>query len=387
MSAKEALKLAKEKFLLLPDIQREYVWSMEDIEKLFESIIDGYPIGSCIFWKTNKKTINEEKPNLYYFLREHELYKSKNEEAPEIFGEEGDYYIVLDGQQRITSLNIALYGSYTEFRGGRGRRWADPRNWIKRELYYDLDYYSRELTEIDDERTPKHFNFLSEEETQSGHFYKVKNLLQFDDSNELLRELINQSYNREIQDDLVKLFSRIHSSGSDRLIHYYCISENKYDQALNIFVRVNSTGRKLSKSDLLFSTLIDGWREGKENFENILKSVNSRGDGFNFSRDYLMRLLLVLVDAPTNLKIESFDRRTRNRIRDEWNNLSQAFSYMVDALVSIGLSDRFLSSYNVTMPLVYFIYKGGSLKTDEAKQETRKFLSVSMAKGLFGTES
>lgn len=89
MSAKEALKLAKDKFLLLPDIQREYVWSMEDIEKLFESIIDGYPIGSCIFWKTNKKIINEEKPNLYFFLREHELYKSKNEKAPEIFGEEG----------------------------------------------------------------------------------------------------------------------------------------------------------------------------------------------------------------------------------------------------------------------------------------------------------
>ena len=33
MSAKEALKLAKDKFLLLPDIQREYVWSMDDIEK------------------------------------------------------------------------------------------------------------------------------------------------------------------------------------------------------------------------------------------------------------------------------------------------------------------------------------------------------------------
>lgn len=44
MSAKEALKLAKDKYLLLPDIQREYVWSMESIEKLFESIVDGYPI-------------------------------------------------------------------------------------------------------------------------------------------------------------------------------------------------------------------------------------------------------------------------------------------------------------------------------------------------------
>jgi uncharacterized protein with ParB-like and HNH nuclease domain len=56
MSALYALKLADQHFLLLPDIQREYVWKMEDIEKLFDSIVDGYPIGSCIFWKTNKKT-------------------------------------------------------------------------------------------------------------------------------------------------------------------------------------------------------------------------------------------------------------------------------------------------------------------------------------------
>ncbi len=70
---------------------------------------------------------------------------------------------------------------------------------------------------------------------------------------------------------------------------------------------INSTGRELSKSDMLFSTLIDGWKEGKESIENTLKSANSKGDGFNFSRDYLMLLLLVLVDAPTNLEIESLD--------------------------------------------------------------------------------
>ena len=140
MSAKEALKLAKDKYLLLPDIQREYVWSMEDIEKLFESIVDGYPIGSCIFWKTNKKTLNAEKPNLYFFLREFKREESKNEKASEVFGEEGDYYIVLDGQQRITSLNIALYGSYTCYKGGRGRSKSDPKYWITRELYSNLDY-------------------------------------------------------------------------------------------------------------------------------------------------------------------------------------------------------------------------------------------------------
>ena len=63
MSALTALKYAKNRNLLLPDIQREYVWEIDEIEKLFESIVDDYPIGSCIFWKTNKKTINSEKPN------------------------------------------------------------------------------------------------------------------------------------------------------------------------------------------------------------------------------------------------------------------------------------------------------------------------------------
>lgn len=388
MSAKEALKLAKDRFLLLPDIQREYVWSMEDIEKLFDSIVDGYPIGSCIFWKTNKKTINDEKPNLYYFLREFKSGESKNEKAPEVFGEEGDYYIVLDGQQRVTSLNIALFGSYTSFKGGRGRSKADPKFWIKRELYYNIDFYQKEQDEEnDDENPPKRFCFLTDEDAKRGKFYKVKNLLAFDDSNALLRQLIKDDYEEEVQNDLSKLFSRIHSSSTDGLIHYYCISENSYDEALDIFVRVNSTGRKLSKSDLLFSTLIDGWKDGKENIENLLKSANNKGDSFNFTRDYLMRLLLVLVDAPTNLKIKSFDKKAIQKIRDEWAKLSKAFIDMVDMLVSIGLSDGFLTSYNATMPLVYYLYKGGTIGTDDAKKEARKFLSISMANRLFGVAS
>lgn len=387
MSAKKALELAKNRFLLIPDIQREYVWNMDDIEMLFDSIVDGYPIGSCIFWKTNRRIINEEKPNLYYFLREFEIGRSKNEKAPDVFGEEGDYYIVLDGQQRITSLNIALYGSYKSFKGGRGRSKADPKFWTKYELYYNVDYNKMKQEEEDDEKPAKRFCFLSNDDVKSKLYFKVKRILEFEDSNSLIRDLISKGYAKEIQDDLTKLYKRIDTSNTDSLVHYYCISENTYDEALNIFVRVNSTGRKLSKSDLLFSTLIDGWKEGKENIENTLKSVNSKGDGFNFTRDYLMRLMLVLVDAPTNLKIESFNISTITRIRNDWNNLSEALIHMVDTLVSIGFSDGFLTSYNATIPLAYYIYKGGSIVTNFDKKEVRKFLSISMAKNLFGVAS
>lgn len=388
MSAKEALKLARAQFLLLPDIQREYVWKMEDIEKMFESIVDGYPIGSCIFWKTNRQTINHEKPNLYFFLRDYVDGKSKNEKAPDVLGDDGDYYIVLDGQQRVTSLNIALYGSYTCYRGGRGYKWDNPNNWFKHELYYNLDFYRFDVDgERDDEKPPKRFCFLTETEASKGNFFKVKEIMAYNDDKEFLDYLIVKGYDSRIRKDLHKLYKRITYPSDGGLIHYYCISENTYDEALNIFVRVNSTGKKLSKSDLLFSTLIDGWKDGKESIERTIDTANKLGDGFKFNRDYLMRLMLVLVDAPTNLKIESFNKTTVQKIRESWNDLSKAFTKTAEILASIGLSDAYLTSYNATMPLVYYIYKGGAVKDDNDKSEVRKFLSISMAKRLFGVAS
>lgn len=389
MSVIEALKHVKDSNMLLPDIQRKFVWKPTDIEYLFESVVDGYPIGSCIMWKTSRKNLNKAQPNLYYFLREYSKDKSENEKAPEVFSDETDYYIVLDGQQRITSFNIALFGSYETFRGGRGYSTTDPKNWLTRELYYNLDFYNRNEEDEDDENPKKRFSFLTVDEAKSGNWYKIKQLIAFDDIEPYLVDLINKGYSQEVRHDLSILFQRINASSNNGLIHYYCIVENDYDEALDIFVRVNSTGEKLSKSDLIFSTLIDGWKEGKENIDNLLKTMNSKCKGgyFYFNRDYLMRLALVLVDAATNLKIQSLTKKTILEIRNNWGNIESAAEKMAKVISEVGLSDATLTSYNATMPLVYFLYKGGKLDSADAKKEVRKFLSVSMAKRLFGVAS
>lgn len=369
MSALDALRYAENHTLLLPDIQREYVWEYQEIERLFESIVDEYPIGSCIFWKTNRATINKEKPNLYYFLREFERWKTKNEKAPEVFSNESDYYIVLDGQQRITSLNIALYGSYTYYKGGRGHAWDNPKSWLTKELYYNLDYHAASNEEEDDENPRKRFVFLTKEDAETGHYYKIKNLLAYDKLQWFVVALSQVTTDAKVIDDLSMLFERLHNASGNGLIHYYCISENTYDEALDIFVRVNSTGRKLSKSDLLFSTLIDGWKTGKENIESLLATMNSKGDKFNFSRDYLMRLCLVLVDANTNLKINSLNPKTVTTIREHWDEIYNAADTMSTVLADIGLSNETLTSYNATMPIVYFLYKGGKIKIKLRKRK------------------
>ena len=388
MSAIKALNFIKHKTMLLPDIQREFVWEMSDIEKLFESIADGYPLGFCIFWKTSRINLNNEQPNLYYFVTNFEHWRTKNEKGPNVYSEEADYYIVLDGQQRLTALNIALFGSYSEKKRGKGFLASNPKSWVKRRLYFNLDFHDKLSKDNNDDENPiKRFVFLSNDEAKKGNFYLLANLITKNDQWELTDSLNELNVDRDSQKDLVNVFNRLNDETSKGVVHYYEINNGSYDEALDIFVRVNSTGKKLSKFDLLFSTLIDNWKEGRDSIETLLSSMNSKGDGFNFSRDYLMRLCLLLIDKDTKLKIEAFNLKTRNQIRDNWKKIDETCEKLGDLLVSIGMSNENLTSYNATMPLAYFIFHGGKFDGEASKNEARKFLAVSMTKGLFGVAS
>ena len=85
--------------------------------------------------------------------------------------------------------------------------------------------------------------------------------------------------------------------------------------------------------------MIDGWKTGKENIESLLTSINGDYGLFKFSKDYLMRLMLILVDAPTNLKIENFNSKTVNKIRDNWSKIEKSVEKMSDVLKQIGCTE------------------------------------------------
>lgn len=109
----------------LPAIQREYVWDTYGIEKLFDSIMGDYPISTFLFWK-----IREENKNqwiAYDFIRDFDKEQPHNQEA-NLNGINQDIYLVLDGQQRLTSLLIGLRGSYRYF----------YYNWKKKRLYLNI---------------------------------------------------------------------------------------------------------------------------------------------------------------------------------------------------------------------------------------------------------
>lgn len=94
---------------LLPSIQREFVWSTKQIEKLFDSIMMDYPINSFLFWKVPKDKANEFK--FYEFLRNYHQRDGRHNPKADTNGSD-DIIAILDGQQRMTSLYIGLKGTY-----------------------------------------------------------------------------------------------------------------------------------------------------------------------------------------------------------------------------------------------------------------------------------
>ena len=96
----------------LPAIQRELVWKTDKIERLFDSIMSDFPIGSFLFWSLEQK--NKDEWPIYEFIRDFDEENPHNALA-NMAGIQKDITLILDGQQRITSLFIGLRGSYRYF--------------------------------------------------------------------------------------------------------------------------------------------------------------------------------------------------------------------------------------------------------------------------------
>lgn len=87
------------------------------------------------------------------------------------------------------------------------------------------------------------------------------------------------------------------------------LKQKRFDrQCIDIFVRVNSGGTILSKSDLLFSTIVSHWDKARDEIDKLLSEINKKGEGFKFSNDFIMRTCLYLLDMSVALKVETFKK-------------------------------------------------------------------------------
>lgn len=146
---------------------------------------------------------------------------------------------------------------------------------------------------------------------------------------------------------------------------------------------VNDGGKKLEKSDLLFSTIVSIWEQGREEIEDLINIINKKGQGFNFDNDFIMRTCLYLMCPSSELKIENLGSANIKAIKDNWENIKNSIIKAIDLLNCFGFCSGNLVSKNVAIPVIYYIYKRGKLN-DESISELRKYLIIAQVKQLFG---
>lgn len=369
--------------IYLPAIQRKYVWDDDQITRLMDSIMLGYPIGTFLFWKVRKSIINKKEYSMYEFIKDfHERDVYKNPSAPQPFpigSDEETIWAVLDGQQRLTSLYIALQGSMS--RKLPNKRWKNDDAFPIKELYLDLH-----SQRTDEEDISYEFKFLTQEEAKKQKddklWYLVKDILKYS-QDELVTDLIipnGWASDKVARKNISLLHTRL---VGDEIINYFEVQTDSIDSVLDIFVRVNSGGTVLSKSDLLFSTIVSHWDKARDEIDKLLAEINKIGEGYKFSNDFIMRTCLYVLDMSVTLKVETFKKESVLKIKNNWENIRKTIKDTVDLLNEFGFNSENIISYVAVSPMVYYRFKGGNFDA-ESKSELRKYIVISQVRQVFG---
>lgn len=339
---------------LLPAIQREFVWKPEQIVMLFDSLMRGYPIGSFLFWDVDEEHCRQYQ--FYRFLRDYHERDSRHNPVADVSGQHG-VTAILDGQQRLTSLAIGLAGSYAWKL--RYHRWSNERAFPKRRLYLNLLSHGHD----EDVDLKYGFRFLTQDEAterdEQTYWFRVGEVLNFSDLKgvfQFLRgeDLLLSEYPQDVLTNLFEVLCK------NRLINYYREVDQDPDKVLNIFIRVNSGGTKLSYSDLLLSIATAQWteRDARTEIHDLVDELNFTGEGFEFDKDFVLKSSLVLADiGDVGFKVKNFTRDNMAKIEAAWPRIAAALRMAVSLTSRFGYSGGTLTANNALIPIAYYLYR------------------------------
>lgn len=362
---------------LIPAFQREYVWDTERVERLFDSIMRGYPISSMLFWQVKSK--NKVTWKFYEFLKKYRKPHYIHNEFFEIKSLKEPFCAVLDGQQRLTSLYLALFGTYEIGRSYTKWRQENKEQYFKIcDMYFNLTHtHETKNTDVEYE-----FLWLDRDETKQEIIHKDKYKQKWFKIGELyndkykgdsavkrISKKVKLSESEEERLDL--LYTRIFK---DQIINFYLEDAQDAEKAVNIFIRINSGGKPLDYSDILFSILIANWKNNKNGLDartQINKLVDDINQNFSISKDLILKGFLYLFHNNIKFSINSFNGDFVELIENKWDSIRDCFVATFELLATFGLEAKTLSANNAILPILYFIYHKNLIKQiiDSSKQE------------------
>ena len=327
--------------ILLPEFQRGYVWNRGQVRELMQSLYRKHPTGHLLTWRTYK-------PSLVRGAQ-----STSN----------GHSLLLLDGQQRLTTLYVLFEGKAPLFYEGES-------------LYFDL-YFNMQTEE---------FRFYQTSRMENNPAWiGVHEFLREGLTTLLERiEQLNEDRRTIIQQNLARL------SGLDAVRNYtYTVDqvsgdEFSVDQVVDIFNRVNSQGTPLTKADLALAHICSIWPEARAELRAF--SLKMKEFGFGVQLSFLVRCMAGVATGSIVLE-GTFMRTPAAELKSAWQEMQPAFEHLVGVLrheAFIGnLSD--LPTDNVLVPVTLFLARHGGIFPSETIK--RRFIRWLYLAGLWARYS
>jgi len=324
------LEKIDENQLFVPAFQREYVWRRDDAKQLIDSLIKEYPTGTMLTWETANP------PEL---------------KGPYKYNEkQGAVRILLDGQQRVTTLYMLINGEIPPYYTAQ-EIMIDTRGLYVNVDTLELSYYMKSKMEkspswqnITDVFKGKVSAFdLQSQFAVSGRTLAMEELKRLNDN----INAITRIKEREFPEQTIPVKASIR-------------------EAIDIFYKVNASGVALTDAELALAQISGYWPQARDRFKEKLAALEK--EGFVFKLDFIVYVLLGCLYHMGSDMRKLHDSENNEKIRVAWKRLDeQVLDYVANLMRAnafVDHTDEINSIYALVPIIVYCFDKNGDHLTD-----------------------
>lgn len=304
----------------LPEFQRGYVWNRDQVKKLMMSLYRGYPIGGLLIWVTTTDPT---------------ITRGDGQLTP------GVVNLILDGQQRITSLYGIIRGHAPKFFDGNANSFTGLFFNIKEE-YFEF--------------------YMATKMKDNPYWISVTELLQIGASNYIGKANPERKMFLFNYLDVLNRLNNI--KDTDLHISNVTGEDKTIDVVVEIFNNVNTGGTKLNKGDLALAKICSMWPDARSEMKKYLKQL--QGAGYYFSLEWLLRCVTVYMTGRPYFS--ELDKYSIEEFKDALYKTEQMIGLCLDHIGSrLGLDhDRVLASKFAIATMIGYIHAQPSAKLDNA---------------------
>ncbi len=211
------------------------------------------------------------------------------------------------------------------------------------------------------------FHAKTPENDEKHWWFKVGDILE-------LKSVWDYAQEHDLKGDKLKLLETLNKAFYDKqLISFFEEIEKNLNKVLNIFIRVNSGGVKLSYSDLLMSILTASFSSDiRERMNELVDALKDKGFS-NIGQDQVLKTCLLLIGKDTTFELKNFNKKNIKEIEENWKKITESIYNAARLLETFGYAGYLGSAY-ILSSLAYFYFLNPKRMDKNDEEQALKFV-------------